>query len=317
MIYTLFIYQQGSGLLVYEFNFQTMDTEKVALFSSFFSAMNAFISQLVLKGSKTLKNIELGDYTIFISSEPKLKVELVIIADKTDENVIKGLLPKLKDVIADYEDLFLNYKGNIGDFKILDKPISEVITAKSIEKESQTDSKGKSESFLNAIYSKDENHDEKQFHITHERLLSLIEFEKTNNIAKKIAIGNKIIDLSDKLNDDALKMEYQDKITELKNELDSAKIKLKYYLEKTKNSILEAKNTIKDRSLKKGNFRDAYLNLYSFSTKLKKVTGSDDYIKYKQFATNLIEKELISEEDFIKLIENLLNLSDNIEDYLT
>ncbi|MHA1805896.1 MAG: hypothetical protein ACTSU4_15380, partial [Promethearchaeota archaeon] len=70
-----------------------------------------------------------------------------------------------------------------------------------------------------------------------------------------------------------------------------------------------------NRPLKDGNFRDAYMNLYSFSSKLKKITNSEKHEKYKKLATHLIEKENLSETEFAKIIDTILNLSEKIEDY--
>lgn len=315
MIYTLFIYQSNSGILLYDINFQDLDTEKVAMFSSFFTAIKSFTSQLVLKGSKSLKNIELGDYTIFISSEPKINIDLVIIADKIDEKIISGLLPKFIEVIYKHKEIFFNYKGEMAPFRVLDEPISELITARHSENDT-TQVKGKSKDFLNAIYAKENEKGQEEFHLTHDRLLLISDYNKKKNIVKKITIGKKIIELSNKLNDEVARIEYKDKVNELSSVLENAKIKLKYYLEKTKDSLLETKNALVNRPLKQGNFRASYMNLYSFSTKLKEITGSKSYLKYKELASSLIEKENISEAEFAKIFDTIQNLSSNIEDYL-
>ncbi|MHA1726272.1 MAG: hypothetical protein ACTSXH_15785 [Promethearchaeota archaeon] len=315
MIYTLFIYEKESGLMIYNINFQDINSEKVALFSSFFGAINAFVSQLMLRGAKNLKNIQLGDYIVIISPISQLNVDLVIIADFTDEEIITGLLPKFKEVILTHGDLFLNNKGDLNAFKVLDAPISEIITAR--KKESlKIEAKKKSDDFLTAIYSKIDQKTEEEFHYTHERLLLLLDYNKTNNILKKISIGKRIIELSDKLNDEAMKIEFQNKVKELESGLENSKIKLRYYLEETKKAIHEVKNSLVNRPLKEGNFRDAYMNLYSFSSKLKQITSSEKYKKYKKLATSLIEKEEISENEFAKIINTILNLSEKIEDYL-
>ncbi len=300
--------------MLYNINFQYINSEKVALFSSFFGAINAFISQLMLRGAKNLKNIQLGDYIVIISSILKLNVDLVIIADSTDEEIITRLLPKFKEVILAHGDLFLNNKGDLNTFKVLDEPISEIITARKKKSVNGQVKEGK-ENFLTAIYSKTDQKTEEDFHYTHEKLLLLLDYNKTNNLIKKISIGKRIIELSEKLNDEAIKIEFQDKVKELESNLENSKIKLRYYLEETKKAIHEVKNSLVNRPLKEGNFRDAYMNLYSFSSKLKKITDSEKHEKYKQLATHLIEKENLSETEFAKIIDTILNLSENIEDY--
>ncbi|HEY0090639.1 MAG TPA: hypothetical protein VGB37_17440, partial [Candidatus Lokiarchaeia archaeon] len=58
------LYQQESGLLLYDKNFQDISEGKMELFSGFFAALKSFVSEMVLEGSKDLKNIELGDYSV-------------------------------------------------------------------------------------------------------------------------------------------------------------------------------------------------------------------------------------------------------------
>ena len=59
---------------MYDKSFQDVSSGKMELFSSFFSAVKTFISEIVLEGSKELKNIEMGDYTIVVSSIKDMKL---------------------------------------------------------------------------------------------------------------------------------------------------------------------------------------------------------------------------------------------------
>ena len=129
MIYTIFLYQSDTGLLIYDNNFQELSTGRMELFSSFFTAIKTFISELVLEGSKELKNIELGDYTVFITALPKLNIDLVIIADKDDSKSINKLIPKLIKFLQKYEQLFLSWDGDREEFDILDHPLTELVLA--------------------------------------------------------------------------------------------------------------------------------------------------------------------------------------------
>ena len=68
MLYTIFLYQSESGLLLFDKSFQDISSGKMELFSSFFSALKAFIGEMIIEGSTELKNISLGDYTVLIES---------------------------------------------------------------------------------------------------------------------------------------------------------------------------------------------------------------------------------------------------------
>jgi len=54
MIYTIFLYQSHTGLLIYDKSFQEINTGKMEMFSSFFLTIKSFVSQLVLDGSNLL-----------------------------------------------------------------------------------------------------------------------------------------------------------------------------------------------------------------------------------------------------------------------
>ena len=106
MIYTIFLYQSHTGLLIYDKSFQEIDAKNTEMFSSFISAMKSFVSEIVISDSldrsKELTNIELSDYTVIITSIPKIKVDMVIVADKEDTKTINKLIPKLVKFLNKY-----------------------------------------------------------------------------------------------------------------------------------------------------------------------------------------------------------------------
>ena len=100
------------------------------MFSAFFSALKSFISEMVLSGSKELKNIELGDYFVLITNIAETESDLVIIADREDNKAINKLIPKIVKIILDYKELFINWDQSVKTFKILDKPLTDLILSK-------------------------------------------------------------------------------------------------------------------------------------------------------------------------------------------
>ena len=93
MLYTIFLYQSESGLLFYDKSFQDISDGKMDLFSSFFSALKSFIGEIVLDGAKELKNIELGDYTVLITSINEIKADLVVIVQALTVASVISLIP--------------------------------------------------------------------------------------------------------------------------------------------------------------------------------------------------------------------------------
>jgi hypothetical protein len=133
MIYSIFLYQSHTGLLIYDKSFQEISTGKMEMFSSFFSAIKTFVSELVLGDSldrsKELTNIELKDYTVLITSLPKIQVDMVIIAYKEDTKSINKVIPKLIKLLNKYEQLFLSWDGKKDEFNLLDHPLTELIVS--------------------------------------------------------------------------------------------------------------------------------------------------------------------------------------------
>jgi hypothetical protein len=318
MIYSIFLYQSNTGLLIYDKNFQDISTGKMEIFSSFFSAINTFISELVLGDSSDhsngLTNIELQDYSVLITSLSKINIDLVIIADKEDIKSVNKVIPKLIKLLNKYEQLFLSWDGNKDEFTILDHPLTELIIANvKVVRKSLLEHP---DQVLKSIWEhKKQLTKENIENLIQERDLLIYKIETTANLPRKIAMSKSVVELSEKLKDEITFLKYQDEINRLKNELKDVKFKLSYYLDKTREALNEAINGLGDKPLHLGDFKSTYLNLYSFSTKLKLIKESGWEI-YRDSASKLIEKDAIDDHDLSELIQDLLKMSSNIEDYL-
>ena len=80
-------------------------------------------------------------------------------------------------------------------------------------------------------------------------------------------------------------------------------------------SLNDAIDSLENKPIHLGDYKNTYLNLYSFSTKLKLIKENGWEI-YRELASKLIDKESLSDHDLSELIQNLLKMSSNIEDYL-
>lgn len=316
MIYSLFLYQSKSGILLYDKNFQDVSDGKLEMFSAFFSALKSFISEMVLSGSKELKNIELGEYFVLITSIPETESDLVIIADKEDNKTINKLVPKLVRIILNYKELFINWDQRVKTFKILDKPLTELILSKKrlVEGTSLIE---KQEVVLKSIWShkKDLSAETKQNLINEKEILQK-KLLKADDFKEKLALTEKLIQISSKLKDEEGFIQFQKEAKLIKDEIIDRKLKLQYYLERTKAALSNTLDHLGRKSLKDGDYKDTYLNLYSFSTKLKNLTDSDTYETYQMLAKALINKDEISIDELSQVISKILAMKDDIDSYL-
>lgn len=317
MLYSIFLYQSTSGLLMYDKNFEDISSGKMELFSSFFSAIKTFISEMLLDGSKELRNIGIGDYTVLVTSIPEIKADLVMIADQEDVKSINKLIPKFIKVLVKHQQVFIEWDGNRNEFSILDQPLSELIMSKRKLVEGTTMLENPQE-FLKGMWEhKSDISDQLANNLNQERDFLLGRYDKTTNLLRKLAIAEKVLELSEKLRDDASFLKFQGEVKRLKDEVKDTKLKLNYYLEKAKNSLSEAVDKLGNKSIHEGDYKDAYINLYSFSTKLKNVVANREWEQYRNLAQILINKDETSDHALSEAIQKILNLNDDIETYLS
>jgi hypothetical protein len=286
------------------------------LFSSFFSAIKTLVSELALDGSRELKNITLSDYNVFITNLSGLEVDLVIISDKEDEKLINKLIPKIIKIIEENKDLIREWDGKEENLEVFNKPLTDLIESNKnfVEGGSLVE---RAEGLFKAIWShKDEIAEGEKLDLQVQRNSLIKQFNQEQNLKSKIQKAKKVIEISEELRDEELFIEYQNKIKQIKKQIKDEKYKLNHYLKKTKESISEAVKNLGAKSLSMGDYKDAYLNLYYFSTKLKILSQSDNWLKYKDMAMALIDKEKKQKENFSELISKIINFSDDIDSYI-
>ena len=315
MIYTLFLYHSESGLPLLDINLQDISSGKMDLFASFFSALKSFISEIVLDGSKELKNIELGDYRVLVTNIDEIKADLVIIGDKEDSKAINKIIPKIIKILYNSKETFLEWVGNSGDFDTLKREISELVLSqkKLVGNISMIEN---SELVLNSMWSHkpDVSNTEKE-NLKGEKQSLIAKFETCSNIVEKLAFSETLLKISEDLKDSKDFVRYQEQIKLLKDEIRDTKIKLNYYLERTKVTISLAVDSLGTKSLNEGNYKDVYLNLYSFSNKLKNLVNDDSWEIYRDMGNRLINKDETPPEEISEAIKFVLKMNDDIETY--
>ena len=315
MLYTIFLYQSESGLLLFDKSFQDVSHGKMELFSSFFSALKTFIGEMVLDGSTELKNIELGDYSVLITSVNEIKADLVVIGDKEDYKSINKLIPKIIKILGKYPELFLEWKGNRNDFEILDQPITELVLSqkKLLGQKSLIE---RQEHILKSMWAlKKELSPQQINNLSLEKKNLMESLDKSTVLPQKLALLEKLLEISENLKEEKDFIKFQKDLKLIKDEIRDTKIKLNYYLEKIKNTINQAINQLGNKPLDQGDYKDVYLNLYSFSNKLKNMSNDDNWQEYRDLAINIINKNEIPPEEISQTISAILKMSDNIEDY--
>ena len=138
----------------------------------------------------------------------------------------------------------------------------------------------------------------------------------TANLLKKLEILGFINLISQKLKDKADILKIKTLRKNLVTELESTKQRLAYFLQNAKVSISKAVELIGKKPILDMDFKDAYMNLCSFNTKLK-LLGRDDLAnQYHEITQSLIDKKADQQEQLSKSLRMVLNLPDNAEDYI-
>lgn len=314
MIYTIFLYQASSGLLIYDQNFQELDSGKMELFGSFFAAIKSFISEFILDGSNKLKNIELGEYSVVTSTVKSIDLDIVIITDKEDIKTVNRLLPKILKLLNKYEQQFLSWEGDKNEFNILEHPLTELVIAN--VKDVRKTLLEKPDQFLKSIWSQRKQiSKETRENLIQERDLLIYKIEKSPLLPRNLAMSEKVVQLSEQLQDEDTFLKYQNEVNRIKNEIKDAKFKLEYYLANMKDSLNQSIEALGSKLVSEGDYKDTYLNLYSFSTKLK-LLKKDGWELYREMANKLIDRDNNTEEEISKTIHNILKMSIMAEDYI-
>lgn len=302
MIQALYIFQSNSKDLIYNKSFQS--DEKLEMFDSFFSALQSFVSELTESSSESLNTIELGQYFVIITRISEISSDLVIITDKADIKEVQKLIPKINQIILNYQDLFINWdrqpeKLEMFDLKIIRLILSDkkLIAGSSLTSEQST--------ILKSIWEqKGSLSDQLREDLSKERAILSHEYLTEQNFIKKYEISKKLIEISEKLHDDEKFIEYQTESKSLKDEIKDRKIRLQYYLDKI------------NESLKYSKYAETYSYLYSFCIKLENFIDPELIMKYKILAKHLLNRDKFSKDDFKKYLQEISIIKEEVNERL-
>ena len=309
MLYSIFLYQTKTGLLYWEKSFKDQfDPNQAEIISSFLSAINKNVKEMLTNSNKGLKNIEMGDLIVIITEIENLGIDMVNIVDKDDDKAIRKIIPDFIKIFKDNNALFEEFDGNLSKFEVLDSQIVSIIEKNKklfkIKQKFDTDLK------------KIEIHPDKRSKFLEERNFLEDRLKNTISLPKKIEIINSIDHIDRKLKDKINIEKNRQRRKKLNTELENTKNRMKYFLEHTKEAINSAIQHSHGKPVYDADFKDAYLNLYSFSSKLKLIGRDDLCAECREIAKIFIDKPAEQVHNFPDLIKKVLNFPEDMESYL-
>ena len=303
MIQSLYIFQSNTKNLLYNKKFQS--DEKLEMFSSFFSALQSFVSELTASSSESLSTIELGEYFVLISRIQEATSDLVIIVDREDIRETEKMIPKIIEIIMEHLDLFVNWDHKPEMLEMFDLKIIKLILSnkKLISESSLTVNQS---SILKSIWDqKGALSEQLRENLLSERENLNNEYLIEENYLKKYEISQKLIEISEKLHDDEKFIEYQTEAKSLRDEIKDRKLRLQYYLDRVKESIEFSK------------FAETYSYLYSFCLKLNNFSETTQIERYKSLAKTILNRNKVSKQEFRDAVREVTMIEDEINKYLT
>ena len=312
MLYSIFLYQTKTGLLFWEKSFKDhLESFQVEVLSSFLSAMNYNIKEMIANSSRGIKNIEMGNLKVIITEIESLGVDMVNITDVENEKAVRNIIPKFIKILNENADLFKNFDGDMSIFEDLDSQIMKIIK----KNKKGLNLKKPLKEQLKKL-EKLESEPDKITKIKKEREFLEDRLKNTFILPIKILILNSIEKIDQKLKDKVNIEKNKLRRKKLETELQNTKDRMKYFLEKTKQAINTSVQHSKGKLIYETDFKEAYLNLYSFSSKLK-IIGKDELCaECREIAKIFIDKPEDQVHNFPNLISKVLNMSEDMDYYL-
>jgi hypothetical protein len=274
------------------------------MFSSFFSALQTFVSELTTSSTETLNKIELGEFFVLITRIDQIASDLVIIIDNEDLREAQKIIPKIVKTISLHADLFNNWNYEAEEFESFDMDIIKLISSnkKLISDSSLTANQS---SILKSIWQqKGALSEQLRQKILNEKKEAKAKYSTEDNYLKKYEFCKKLIEISEKLHDDEKFIKYQSKAKTLRDELKDRRLRLQYYLDLVKESIRLSK------------YAETYSYLYSLCLKLENIAQPEIIEKYKGYAKTILNREKVSKLEFREAINEVAAIENEINEDL-
>ena len=303
MIQALYLFQSNSKEMIYHKNFQS--DEKLEMFSSFFSALQLFVSELTESSTESLNTIELGEYFVIISRLLEVTSDLVIITDKDDVKDVQKMIPKINKILLDHKELFIDWDHSPEKLEMFDlKIIKLILSNKKLRGESSliTDQS----TILKSIWDQKGSLSEQiREDLSKQKEDYINRYLTEENFLKKYEISKELIEISEKLREDESFIKFQTESKSIKDEIKDRKLRLHYYLDK----VIE--------SLDYSKYSETYSYLYSFCIKLANFIEPHIIQRYKKLAEILLNRKLISRDELKQAITDIKNIEAEINEYFS
>ena len=303
MIQSLYIFHSDTKKLLYNKNFQS--DEKMEMFSSFFSALQTFVSELTASSTDLLNTIELGEYLVLISRISEISSDLVLIIDNEDIKEAQKMIPKITKIINDHEDLFINWDHEPEKLEMFDLKIIKLILSnkKLISESSLTANQS---SILKSIWEqKGALSEQLRENLSKEQEELTVQYLNEDNYLKKYEISKSLIEISEKLHDDEKFIEYQTEAKSLRDEIKDRRLRLQYYLDMVKESLEYTK------------YAETYSYLYSLCLKLENFIEPSVIEKYKRIAKTILNRDKVSKAELREAVREVAKIEEEINQCLS
>jgi len=314
MLYSIFLYQTKTGLLFWEKSFKDQcEPFQVEMLSSFLSAMNHNIKEMIANSSRGIKNIEMGNLKVIITEIESLGLGMVTITDVENEKAVRKILPKFIKILNENFEIFKDFDGDPSIFEDLDSQFMKIIK----KNKKVLNLKKPLKEQLEKLKKLDlDSEPDKITKFKNERNFLEDQLKNTTILPFKIEILNSIDQIDHKLKDKENIEKNKSRKKKFATELQNTKDRMKYFLEKAKQAINRSVHHSKGKTIYETDFKDAYLNLYSFSSKLKIIGRDDLCAECREIAKIFIDKPEDQVHNFPNLISKVLNMSEDMDFYL-
>jgi len=133
MIYSVFIHQRYTGLLLVEVNFKPLDIS-TDLVPGFITAFKAFLREALQVCEERDMVIQYDNYVMFIVPFLDFDVDITILAERKDCYFVELLYPYLENVVKNHYEDFLQFEKtqNIHTMQELKEKLMEMFSSREL-----------------------------------------------------------------------------------------------------------------------------------------------------------------------------------------
>ena len=295
-----------------------MDQEQLNLYSSFLSAIQSFVKEIVQGTKSQLNLLDMGNLIVHITPIPALGLELVSVSEKKDEKAVKKFHEKLTPVLISHQKIFPKWDewdGNLSLFNALDYDIFNTLREfKSLIKDNTDFSKSDSIISENQMFSL--KMDQEKIY-TEEFNELMTDFAKSKNLTEKHMIITKLRAFEHKINDASLKEKININYKRVVNEYNDLKTRINYFVNQARDSVGKMLQNVSsnrdpwESESFRTEVRQLYLHLYSASSKFKQLGTEAKANEFKELSNAFLSENQTQQSDLYQTMNKVLKITEN------